>query len=281
MKIGFIGAGKAGTSLGLWLHQNGIPISGYFSRSVESSRKAAVLTASSVCLDLETLLETSEMVYLTTPDDVIPSVAEEISHCLPRLQTNQTQFFIHMSGSLPSDVLSCIGTSVASSHPMITISSRQTDLSEAFFTLEGEKKTVAVLSALFRQCGNRTARIQTGKKALYHCAASMASNLMVALADLSVRKLEECGFERQQAMALLSPLMRGNIDAVCQSGPAAALTGPLERNDIKTVAKHLDSLHGRQKELYRLLSLELLHAAREKNKNRNYQQMQCLLEEMK
>ena len=42
MKVGFIGAGKVGFSLGKYLKENGVEITGYFSKSPESAKSAAI-----------------------------------------------------------------------------------------------------------------------------------------------------------------------------------------------------------------------------------------------
>ena len=44
MKIGFIGAGKVGFSLGRFFVQGGIPVTGYYSRHRESAVEAAAFT---------------------------------------------------------------------------------------------------------------------------------------------------------------------------------------------------------------------------------------------
>ena len=114
---------------------------------------------------------------------------------------------------------------------MMAINNRETDLSKAFFTIEGEDETADILQRLLTSCGNKTARIQSSKKKKYHCAASVASNLMVGLAAMAIDMLCDCGFEKEGAMALLEPLMTGNIASVCEKGPVAALTGPLLRSE--------------------------------------------------
>jgi len=43
MRAGFIGAGKVGFSLGKYLKENGVEITGYFSKSPESAKSAADL----------------------------------------------------------------------------------------------------------------------------------------------------------------------------------------------------------------------------------------------
>ena len=44
MKTGFIGAGKVGFSLGRLFAENGIPLTGYYSRQREAAQEAAAFT---------------------------------------------------------------------------------------------------------------------------------------------------------------------------------------------------------------------------------------------
>ena len=46
MKIGFIGAGKVGFTLGKYFAENGMELSGYYSSSVASAKEAAEITGS-------------------------------------------------------------------------------------------------------------------------------------------------------------------------------------------------------------------------------------------
>ena len=44
MKIGIIGAGKVGCSMGKYFVENGIPVAGFYSRHQESAEQAATFT---------------------------------------------------------------------------------------------------------------------------------------------------------------------------------------------------------------------------------------------
>ena len=48
MRIGFIGAGKVGCSLGKYLKENGYTVSGYLSRNYENSKFASEFTESEI-----------------------------------------------------------------------------------------------------------------------------------------------------------------------------------------------------------------------------------------
>ena len=276
MKIGFIGAGKAGTSLGIHFMKNGIALSGYYSKSKNSSKQAADYTKSTAFSNLDQVVANSDMIFVTTPDGII----EQIAQILSELDIS-TKILCHCSGSLSSEIFSCTNGIKVSAHPMLSISSKNIDMSKAFFTLEGDVVGLEALAEIFKKTKNKTIVIKSESKIKYHCAASLASNLMIALAEKSIKMLKDCGFERKSAIELLGPLMENNIKAICENGTVGALTGPVERCDKDTVAAHLDILDEKDKEIYRLLSLELINVAREKNKERNYSSLKKLLEEVK
>ena len=71
MRIGFIGAGKVGYSLGRYLKEHHISISGYYSRSLQSAMDAAEFTGTNFYSTLDELVKDSEVLFITVPDGVI------------------------------------------------------------------------------------------------------------------------------------------------------------------------------------------------------------------
>ena len=68
MKIGFIGAGKVGFSLGKFFTAGGITMTGYFSRHRESAVEAAAFTNTKSYESLATIVKESDALFLTVPD---------------------------------------------------------------------------------------------------------------------------------------------------------------------------------------------------------------------
>ncbi len=79
MRIGFIGAGKVGCSLGKYLKENGYTVSGYLSRNYENSKFASEFTESVCFGDLYTLAEKSDIIFITVRDGEILGVWKELS----------------------------------------------------------------------------------------------------------------------------------------------------------------------------------------------------------
>ena len=283
MKTGFIGAGKAGCSVSRYLQGSRIQISGYYSKTRTHSQQAADDTKSVVFLSLEEVVSNSDMIFVTTPDSAISQVWEHIKKLEDQGRLRlEGKVMCHLSGSLSSQVFEGIrrrGAFACAAHPMLAISSRDTDLTGAFFTLDGDEEGVRAVKTALESRGNPTAVIQPSCKKKYHMAAACASNLAVGLVQMAVDSLTECGFTPGDGLRMLTPLMMGNMKNICEKGPDQALTGPVERGDEDTIRAHLLELTGAKKDIYRLLSLQLINIAQNKNQNRDYTAIKTILEE--
>lgn len=278
MKIGIIGAGKVGCSMGKYFVENGIPVAGFYSRHQESAEQAATFTKTEKFDSLTSLVDLCDMVFIATPDDAIREVWNRI-----RSLSIENKVICHFSGSLSSDVFSHreqTGALCCSLHPMYAFSDRFTSyekLNTVIFSIEGDKQGIVRLRELFLPLGNSVYEIASDKKVKYHCAASMVSNMMIGLYELSIRMLEDCGLDQEQARLFVEPLVRGNIENVLNTSSAEALSGPIERRDLETVKKHLMVLQGREKRIYQDLGQIVLQIAEEKNPDRDYAELEELI----
>lgn len=266
MKIGIIGAGRAGCSIGKYLAEAGESVVGFFDIDIEAADSAAIFTVSKSYNSLEELISQCNLLFLTTPDGVIQKAWEAI-----RQYPLTGKLICHCSGALPAHALTHIGSTGASGcslHPMLPFSSRFSSyrqLEHAFFTIEGDDLAVQEISALFTKLGNTVCRISEECKPKYHAAASILSNHVIAVLDTGYHLLEQCGFSEEDAIQATAGLVRQNIENVLQNGCVQALTGPIDRNDIRTVQKHLDHLEGEDREMYRILGSKLVQIAKKKN----------------
>lgn len=279
MEIGIIGAGKVGCSIGKYLKEHGVSVAGYNSRTKESVESAATFTDTTAYDSLRELLAASDILFVTTPDDAIAQVWEDVAG-----ESMEGKIFCHFSGSLSSAVFSNgreRGVSVCSIHPMYAFSSKFTSyekLHQALFTMEGDPEVLAVVRPLFEGLGNPVCVIDREKKGRYHAAASMVSNMMLGLYQMGVDMLKDCGFSTGDARALIAPLVQGNIQTLLASTPEQALTGPIERGDEATVARHLALLSEQEKAVYVNLGQVLTEIAGRKNPERDYTAMRELFQ---
>lgn len=262
MKIGFIGAGKVGTVFGHYLKENGLNVVGYYSRNPVSAQKAAEFS-STKGLSLEEVVEQSDIIFLTTPDSVIKKTCDDIAE---KIGFNNNQTIVHMSGALKSDILAkatAQGASTFSLHPMQSFADTKKSvyaIHSTFFTMEGTGDKTAILGML-KKIGNKFKEIEPEHKPMYHAAACVASNYLVTLAKISTNMLKTIGFNEQEGVDVLMPLMQGTMDNIDKLGIINALTGPIVRGDMVTIENHLENLNDSHRAVYSVLGLETLDLA--------------------
>ena len=280
MRIGIIGAGKVGTTLGKYLSIHGKNVTGFYSRTHESADEAATFAETETYSSLCKLVEKSDVIFITTPDGVIPQVWGDLLH-----QDISNRIICHFSGSLSSHVFSGreeAGASGMSMHPMYAFSDKFHSYEQfhtAYLTLEGDPEAVAVMKPMWEAIGHHVLTLKAEDKIKYHAAAAMASNEMLGLMQASLDILSECGFSEKDSMALLTPLVQGNIASMLEKGCVNALTGPVERGDAQTVRKHLQALEGSKAgKIYQSLGSTMVELAKRRNPDRDYTPVRTLFE---
>ncbi|MDD7374264.1 MAG: DUF2520 domain-containing protein [Sarcina ventriculi] len=280
MKIGFIGAGKVGFSLGKYLAENNITVSGYYSKNENSSKEASMFTNTKQFLNLKDLVNESDAIFITTQDSFISLIWNRLKDL-----NIDGKIICHCSGSLSSSIFSNIdkyGAYGYSIHPLFAISDKYNSykiLNEAFIAIEGHKKYLSDFEMLFKSLGNNVQVISKENKVLYHAAAVTSSNLVLGLIKDGIDYLVKCGFSEKSAMEALYPLISFNISNVKDKGITNSLTGPIERGDLSTVKEHLSVIDSSNVESYKMLSKKILDIAKIKNKDRDYKVIENYLEE--
>lgn len=283
MKTGFIGAGKVGFSLGKYFANHGLEVTGYYDSDEKAAKDAAEFTDTKHYKELLQIVEDSDVLFLTVPDGIISAVWEQI-----RVMPINGRIICHCSGALTAqDAFSGISDTGAygySVHPLFAVSDKYhsfQELTNAYFTIEGDAEYLTDMMDLFAGFGNGVQSIDSSMKNLYHAAAAICSNQVTALAQQSISMLVQCGFEPETARKVLEPIMCGNLSHVVEKGAVESLTGPVERCDTGTVRKHLNCLaETEDRILYVLLSKRLVKIARQKNPKRDYSSMIKLCEEV-
>ena len=281
MNIGFIGAGKVGFTLGKYFSTHGVEITGYNSRNTESAREAAAFTKSLAFEDMGELIENSDVLFLTVPDGSITEVFRKVTGYQIR-----GKLICHCSGALTAQLafpdIEKFGAYGYSVHPLFAVSDKYKayeELSDVFFAVEGDEEHMADIHQMLKDADLHYQQIDGSSKIGYHCAAAIASNLMVGLVKESVDILGRCGFSPDDALLALTPLIRGNVQHMLEDGLEPSLTGPMERGDAVTISKHLDSFtDDEERQLYTLLSKKILPIAQNKHPERSYDEIRDLLE---
>ena len=273
--VGFVGAGKGGQTLAAAMAAAGVRVVAVASRARASAERLAALAGvppEGICDHAGQVPGRAELTFLTVPDDAIAGAVAQITAAGGWRAGHAVA---HCSGALPSAVLAdaaAAGCRVASFHPLQTFAAVPPDVATAvravagvMFGLEGDPALRPVLEALVGRLGGQALWVRAEDKPLYHAAAVLASNYTVTLVGLGAALLESCGLPHDTAVAALLPLLRGTLTNLAALGVPAALTGPLVRGDVGTLARHLEQLDARAPPIatvYRALGQAALPYAR-------------------
>ncbi|MDD5082700.1 MAG: DUF2520 domain-containing protein [Dehalococcoidales bacterium] len=242
MKIGFIGAGTVGTALAIGLNAKGYAVVAVANRSsVSAQALAQAIDGCRAYSDNQEVADTADFVFITTPDDVIATIAAGI-------RWRPGQSVVHCSGALSSDILGPArkqGAYVGAFHPLQTFASVPQAIANipgSTFALEAEGPLLDTLKHLATALEGHWIVLQAKDKVIYHAAAVIASNYLVTLVKLATDLWQEFAVPPQQAIQALLPLVKGTISNIETTGIPESLTGPIARGDTRTIEKHLTAL---------------------------------------
>jgi predicted short-subunit dehydrogenase-like oxidoreductase (DUF2520 family) len=149
----------------------------------------------------------------------------------------------HVSGATTLDALApatARGAEAFSIHPLQTFADGETAVAGTPCAVAGSNDdALRYANALAETLGMRPFEVAEENRAAYHAAASIASNLLVALQESAAELLERAGVE--DARELLAPLVLRTAANWAERGPEA-LTGPIARGDRETIERHRGAL---------------------------------------
>ena len=269
-RVGIIGTGVVGSALALLLGEKGYKITAVFSKSGASAAKLAAELGCRQASSAEEVVSLAKIIFLTTPDRVIGSLAAELRKTNTVLRGKT---FFHMSGAFPAEELKPLsesGAAIGSIHPLQSFASTEVaiqNLPGSFYALQGDEEALALAVEIVDKLGGKSFKIRKEDKPLYHMGASVASNYLVALIDYAINIYQHIGMKPEEALGALLPLIRGTLTNIEKLGTVQALTGPIARGDAETIKGHLRAAGHLDQELvdlYRNLGLYTVKVAEKK-----------------
>lgn len=224
-----IGPGRAGGSL-----LGALAASGRW-RAVEPLRRDDPVRDAAQGVDL---------LVIATPDRAIADVAA-------RIEPVGTTVVAHLSGACGLDVLGRHPRRGAL-HPLMTLPDAERGavlLRGAWFAIAGDELVGQVVAAL----GGRSFGVADEQRAVYHAAACVASNHVIAL----LAQVERLAVIAGVPYEAFFDIVRASVENSVEMGPRRALTGPAARGDTTTIERHLAALDHRERPAYEAMVAEI------------------------
>jgi predicted short-subunit dehydrogenase-like oxidoreductase (DUF2520 family) len=271
--LSIIGAGHVGRALGRLLAgspQSPFVLGEVLARSPASAQRAVDFIGAGAAASSYAALAPADVYMLAVGDDQIVPACAALAAALPL----QGAIVFHCSGALASDRLQAAGVAgahVASVHPIRSFADPQAvaeSFTGTFCGIEGDAPALAVLEPALLAIGARPVAIDAAAKTVYHAAAVFASNYLTTVLDAALRAYQAAGIPEAVARELARPLAAETLDNVFRLGAAPALSGPIARGDMATVARQQQAVSawdGPTGELYRALVAPTVELARRKH----------------
>ena len=266
MRVAVVGPGRVGTLLAVAGARAGWRVAAVAGGS-EAARDAVAAAVAGVRphADAATAVAGTQLVLLCVPDDAIADVVDDL---VLRDVVGPGQHVVHLAGSRGLDVLHrarIAGARTAACHPAMTVPRGARDPSLLVGVPWGVTAPVDDLGwarQLVEDLGGDAHEIADDRRPLYHAALAVASNAVGAAVITARRLLLAARVERPEAF--LVPLAEASARGAAVEG-VTALTGPIVRGDVGTVASHVAQLSADLPELlpaYRALATATLEPVR-------------------
>ncbi|MGH2907089.1 MAG: DUF2520 domain-containing protein [Solirubrobacterales bacterium] len=202
-RIGIVGRGRVGGAFAKQLRLAGQTVVGPLGRSFD--------------------YDEFDLALLCVPDAAIADVAAAIP---------AEKMLGHCSGATPLSALT--PHPAFSIHPLTTVASEDTAFAgvPGAVSASGPEAYAAAVS-IAEALGLRAIAVEEDRRAIYHAAASAASNYLVATGWLAERFASHAGLEREDLRAIASQALENWLSL----GAEQALTGPIARGDFVTLER--------------------------------------------
>jgi predicted short-subunit dehydrogenase-like oxidoreductase (DUF2520 family) len=240
-----VGAGHVGRALGRLFYMHGVfAVQDVLTRSEASALDAVAFIGAGRAVAQASDLRPAAVWMLAVGDDQIGPTCAALADA--GLLDKTTVF--HCSGAKASNELQAarhVGARVASIHPIRSFADPQAvagAFTGTWCGIEGDGEALALLSPAFEAIGARLVAIDAAAKTVYHAASVFASNYLVTVLDAALRAYAAAGVPPEVARELARPLASETLANVFRLGAPAALSGPVARGDLATVARQQAAL---------------------------------------
>ncbi|CAN5445268.1 hypothetical protein BH23ACT9_BH23ACT9_24390 [soil metagenome] len=243
-RVAVLGPGRVGTALALGLQHAGYRIAAVAGRDPGSPsvQRFTGLLPDAEVLPLDRATAGADLVLVTTPDDAITSTGRAVARADG---VEEGQRWVHVSGGLGIDALATVtaaGGRVAACHPAMTFPDPEAgaaSLPGTSWAVTAAEPDLGWARLLVLDLRGSPVTLASKDRTLYHAGLAVGSNATTAVVSMARDMLLGAGVD--DPAAFLGPLVTTSALGGATRG-VDALTGPVRRGDVGTVAAHLAEL---------------------------------------
>lgn len=249
-RIAIVGTGKLARALARSYTRSIVAIAG---RDRGRTRAVAALCgAASIPLD-ELASHPHDILWIATADSAI---ADVVAHAATIALDWSSRTVVHSSGSMSVDVLqplAACGATALALHPNVSLRGDEPIPPRTLWGATPEDAaSLSSARALLAELDARVVAVPGDRRALYHAAASTASNFSVTLFAAAELLYRRVGFDDAVARELVAAFMQTSIVRAERDGTESTITGPIVRGDHAVVDAQRDAVAASAAELARL-----------------------------
>src|SRR5512140_197275 len=246
LHIAIIGAGKVGSVLGRILVENGERVVCVISRTAASaSRAGRLLRCRRTSTDLAAIPPGTDLIFIATPHSAVRDVARALARLTDVSFRGVT--VCHASGMLTAEALEPLrlrGATVFSFHPLQTF---PRDFSPAdivpmargiVYGVDGPPAGVRMARRLARLLDGSILIVPPEMREFYHAACVIASNHLTTMLSLIEGMYATVTGKTRGFYPVFKPIIMATLRNIEATSPVRALTGPVARGGVETVARH-------------------------------------------
>lgn len=242
MSVGVVGAGRVGAVIGAALELAGHQVVAASAVSSASIARLERMLPHAVRLPADRVPGAVDLVILAVPDDALAALVRGLAESG---SWRAGQVVAHTSGAHGLAVLEpavAAGAKALALHPAMTFTGQPNDLDRLAgisFGVTAPAQLRPLATRLVADLGGAIEWIAEANRPLYHAALAHGANHLVTLVNEAMDRLRDAGVVAPERV--LGPLLRASLENTLRHGDAA-LTGPVARGDVGTIAKHVATL---------------------------------------
>ncbi len=256
-RVVILGAGNVATNFALALNDE-YKIVQIYSRTLANALELAEKVGCEAVNDLKMVLNDADIYIIAVNDDAIANIIDNTT-------TSNKALWLHTSGSTPIEVFQGKRRYYGVCWPVQSLSkSNVVKMNDVHLFVEGNTdKATHEIEKFASAISQNVHKAPSHDRLLLHVASVFACNFANHMFALSSEVLDEAGL----SFDIMMPLIKTMVEKLDYLTPKESQTGPAARGDIKIIEKHLSSLTGDKREIYKLLSHSIMRS-NEKRRNK-------------